>query len=221
LSLRLTTSDAGHLAIRYCGFAELTLTRRIMHLARSGGLLVDVGANHGYFTCVWAAVAGNRVVAFEPAPEAFVALEENVAANGLAERVTLHRVALSKELSNAGFVESPDGQSGLSHLASGNENGERDVVVAVTTLDAAFADHADSTIDVLKVDAEGADAWVLFGAEGLLRSKRIRTLFFEYDQRLNRRFAIALFEPQRFLRDCGYDVRRIGRFLWTASAMSG
>jgi hypothetical protein len=57
VSLGLTASDAGHLAIRYCGYAEFSLTRQIVDLAREGGTLVDVGANHGYFTCLWAARA--------------------------------------------------------------------------------------------------------------------------------------------------------------------
>jgi len=220
VSLRLSTSDAGHLAIEYCGFAELALTRRVLRLAKTGGMLVDVGANYGYFTCIWAAVPGNQVVAFEPAPAAFAALEENVAANGLADRVTLHRVAVSSASSTARFIDSPGRQSGLSHLASADAADSGEVVVEVTTLDAAFADDADATIEVLKVDAEGADTWVLVGAETLLRAKRIRNLFFEYDETLNQRFGIEPFEAQRFLRSCGYDVRRIGRFLWTASAVS-
>ena len=49
------TSNPGHLAIWYCGFLELTLSRRMARLAAKGGLLVDVGANHGYFTSLWAA----------------------------------------------------------------------------------------------------------------------------------------------------------------------
>jgi hypothetical protein len=94
------------------------------------------------------------------------------------------------------------------------------VTVEVVRLDDFFgaADGAPTNIDVLKVDTEGADALVLAGGENLLRGKRIRTLFFEHDETLKRRFAIASREPLRLLQDCGYDVRRIGRFVWCASA---
>jgi hypothetical protein len=92
------------------------------------------------------------------------------------------------------------------------------ITVEVTALDAFLPEVSAgaSIIDVLKVDAEGADAWVLYGAETLLRAHRIRHVFFEYDETLNRRFGIKPREPQRFLQGCGYDVRRLGRFLWHA-----
>ena len=47
----------------------------------------------------------------------------------------------------------------------------------VVTLDEELKDV--SFIDVLKIDTEGADTWVLEGAAFLLRQKRIRHVFFE------------------------------------------
>jgi FkbM family methyltransferase len=217
--LGLTRSDAGHIAIRYCGFVEFSLTRRILQLAAAGGTLVDVGANHGYFTCLWAASRNtNHAIAFEPAPTAFAALEANVASNGLQDRVTLFRAAVGKTASIGRFIEAPHGQSGLGHLVPEGELIDGDVPVEVVTLDDFFGagGRSPTHIDVLKVDAEGADAFVLAGGESLLRGKRIKTLFFEHDESLNRRFGIEPREPQRLLHDCGYDVRRIGRFAWCA-----
>jgi len=62
----------------------------------------------------------------------------------------------------------------------------------------------DSQIDVLKVDVEGADTWVLFGCEKLLRNKRIGTIFFEENRSRMERFGIKQGEAQSFLRDLGY-----------------
>lgn len=223
VSLRLTSSDAGHLAIRYCGFLEYSLSRRIGRLAAKGGTFVDVGANYGYFTCLWAAAGPtNRVVAFEPSPRAFVALNENVSSNQLSDRVTLCRSALSKEHSIARFVESPDGQSGLSHLLLDDDPVDTGITIDVTTLDEFVSKAAAeiSIIDVLKVDAEGVDTWVLYGAENLLREQRIKHLFFEYDQTLSEPFGITPLEARRFLERWGYEVQRIGRFVWYARVMN-
>jgi FkbM family methyltransferase len=101
----------------------------------------------------------------------------------------------------ARFIEAPQGQSGLSHLLPDGELNGGDVTVEVVMLDDFFgaADGAPTNIDVLKVDTEGADALVLAGGENLLRGKRIRTLFFEHDETLNRRFGIAPREPLRLL----------------------
>ena len=53
--LKLEPRDVGHKVIAFCGFYELELTRKIVELAKQGGLFVDVGANYGYFSCLWAA----------------------------------------------------------------------------------------------------------------------------------------------------------------------
>jgi FkbM family methyltransferase len=217
VALRLTASDAGHLALRYCGFAEYALSKRMLERASSGSLLVDVGANHGYFTCLWAAAnPANTVVAFEPAPTAFAALALNVAENGFADRVALHQAAAGAEPGTALLVDSPDGQSGLSHVVADGDSAGGAASVAVTTLDDVFS-STEETIDVLKVDAEGADALVLRGAERLLRDNRIAAVFFEHDAGMSARYGIMPDEPKRLLVECGYTVRRFGRFVWMAT----
>jgi FkbM family methyltransferase len=222
VGLSLTKSDPGHLAICYCGFLELTLSRRMARLAAKGGLLIDVGANHGYFTSLWAAARPeNRVIAFEPASVAHAALLANISANRLEEQVVAHSMAVGRDSSVAGFVESPGGESGMSHFS-----GEDDVVAARTTVEvtpldeALFAVTPDPMVDVLKIDAEGADTWVLEGAERLLRDRRVHHVFFERDERLQRRFGLSRDAPQSILARFGYGAHPISRFVWHASPNS-
>ena len=55
--------------IAFNGFYELELSQRIVHLARQGTVFVDVGANMGYFSLLWAGInPSGRVIAFEAAP---------------------------------------------------------------------------------------------------------------------------------------------------------
>ena len=78
--MRLRPGDVAHGEIAFLGFTELGLTRVVAERARQGGLLVDVGANWGYFTLLWlAARADNRVVAVEASPRNLEALRENLA----------------------------------------------------------------------------------------------------------------------------------------------
>lgn len=219
VALSLTKSDPGHLAIWYCGFLELTLSRRMARLAAKGGLLVDVGANHGYFTSLWAAARpDNQVIAFEPARVAHAALLANISSNCLDGQVVAHRMAVGRDSSVAEFVESPGGESGMSRFS-----GEDDVVAPTTTVEvtpldqALFAVTPDPTVDVLKIDAEGADTWVLEGAERLLRDRRVHHVFFERDEHLQQRFGVSRDAPQSILAQFGYGAHRISRFVWHAS----
>lgn len=57
------------------------------------GVLVDVGAGHGFFSLA-AAARGHRVVAFEAAPASLAAMQASIAYNGFAPLITLHNASL-------------------------------------------------------------------------------------------------------------------------------
>ena len=81
-SLRLMLTDVSHQQIALLGFCELSLSRRMMQFAKMGGLMVDVGANYGYYSCLWAAAnPQNQVVAFEASPRNLSALQLNLGQN--------------------------------------------------------------------------------------------------------------------------------------------
>src|SRR5262245_25442226 len=67
ITMKLLPGDVISDSISFAGIYELTLTRRLMQLARSGGTLVEVGANLGYFALLWASARrDNTCFAFEP-----------------------------------------------------------------------------------------------------------------------------------------------------------
>jgi hypothetical protein len=81
------------------------------------------------------------------------------------------------------------------------------VEVDVVRLDEDLA--GEQSIEVLKIDTEGADTWVLEGAEGLLREKKIRHIFFEEHKGRMAKLGIAPGAAASFLTGCGYTVEII------------
>jgi len=200
--------DPMHQQIAWLGFYELPLSKRIARLAAHGGTLVDVGANIGYFTCLWAAIrAGNQVYAFEASPVVLPMLDANIAAAGLRSKVTVFELALSKRKGTVEFDLGPSDQSGWGGIA--NERGASTIPVETAKLDDVMP--AEVVIDVLKIDTEGADTWVLDGAKKLLESHRVRHVFFE--QNLARMTGLGIPHDASFrtLESCGYKVDTIGR----------
>ena len=59
-------------------------------------------------------------------------------------------------------------------------------------------------IEVLKIDTEGADSWVLRGAEGLLRARCVQHIFFELNLSRMKQLGIQPAEPIEFLDSVGY-----------------
>jgi FkbM family methyltransferase len=204
----LHRTDISHRSIAWTGFDELDLSRCVARLARRGGILVDAGANVGYFTLLWASMShANQVIAFEPSPRNFRMLESNVNAAGLGSRVRMCPVALGRKMESMLFDPGPEHQTGWGGLRL--SAAERSFPVTVQTLDQIM--EGVERITVLKIDTEGADAWVLEGAATLLREHRIEHVFCEINVSRMRKLSICQERPRQFLESYGYAVTPVGR----------
>jgi FkbM family methyltransferase len=193
--------------IAFNGVYEWGLSRRIAGQAKTGGLFVDVGANMGYFSLVWAALSrAGTVIAFEAAPRNIQLFRKNVEQNHLLDRITLVSKAVGTRTGGIAFDLGPADQTGWGGISYGScvDN----VEVPLVRLDEALP---ATNIDVLKIDVEGADTFVLQGCEGLLRDRRIRMIYFEQNVGRMKQLGISPGEAQGFLRSFGYECRSMGR----------
>lgn len=145
------------------------------------GLAIDIGANIGTFTCFIAAM-GHTVHAFEPIPETFVRLRNNVKHNGLLDRARLNCLAVGQEQTLAAFriQENSPATNRLAVLGQGQSpDGASVQVVAVVTVDDYCARQNLDSIDFLKVDVEGMEPYVLQGARRLLTARKIAAILIE------------------------------------------
>ena len=206
--MNLWPSDEGHSNIAFTGIYEIDLSRRIAELGKKGGLMVDVGANYGYFSLLWAAArVGNRVIAIEASPRNQESLRSNVALNGLGPRIDVRGVAVGEKPGLLPFNVGNEAQTGWGGFTRATDGSS--VKVEVVTLDSVVAER--DTVNVLKVDVEGADTWVLYGARQLLEEKRIKNIFFEHNSERMTALGIRDGAARRFLESVGYRVKRIGR----------
>jgi FkbM family methyltransferase len=203
------TREAMYDSIALLGVYEPELTRLVLALARHGGRMIDIGANVGYFTLLWAAAnPDNEVVALEPSPLVAPYLERNVRANGFAGRVEIRQCAASSTGGTARFSTLCDEATGWGRLA-GHQDEAAVLDVPTERLDSIVG--ADERISFVKIDVEGAEASVLEGASALLTSKRIENVYVE----INRPGARALKHPEthalELLRAAGYRLRQLSR----------
>lgn len=203
IQMELLPTDEGHSHIAFTGFYELALTKMIVALASRGGLFVDVGANYGYFSLLWAAAnPRNTVVAYEAAPRNYAALLRNVERNGLSDRIAAESNAIGRENGVMRFEVGPDEQTGWGGFSK--EPIWKNMDVTVTTLDELLSEQAE--IAVLKIDVEGADTWVLEGARELLKRRRIAHIMFEENLKKMTALGIERGTAPRILRENGYEL---------------
>ena len=208
--MRLQPGDIGHASIRVNGFYELSLSRYITKLAKPGGMMVDAGANYGYFSLLWLAQNNkNQCVAFEAAPDNLPPLTANIARNNLSGRITLVANALSNQDGVVPFtLENASGQTGWGGIARPGDS--QTINVPAVTLDHYWSENfRELNIDVLKIDVEGADTLVLLGARQLLAEHRIRHIFFEVNRPRMERLQIPEHQARELLAACGYRMEQI------------
>jgi len=200
----LHPSDVAHGMIALAGFYELQLTREIVHLARGGGTMIDVGANAGYFSLLWSGTrAENKAFAFEPVARNLGFLQTNVKANKMADRILIYPVAMGSSAGEAEFDLGPDSNTGWGGFATSETTDDRRMIVPVIRGDDVLPDEE---YRVMKIDVEGAEALVLKGCERLLRRGRIGTIYFEQFKPREKALGIGPTDAVDFLRGLGYTV---------------
>jgi FkbM family methyltransferase len=172
-------------------------------------VVVDVGANIGIYTLYAARLLAGKgkVHSFEPTPRTWQILRDNVQVNGFLELglIELHECAVSDRAGTAGFFIFRS-DSGHNTLFEEGQSGER-IEVSTVALDEALRDEA--RVDIVKIDAEGAEPFILRGMRGVIeRSPGIRILM-EFAPAHLRRAGI---DPAGFLDEIaalGFTFRRI------------
>lgn len=174
-----------------------------------GAVALDIGANIGVYSRIISRLVGPRgcVHAFEPMPSIYMMLVHNVSRFDYPNVVT-YNAAVTERSGVADMVMPPKGLLSIywAHLRYDANGAEQTVRVQALALD----DIADALprLDFVKCDAEGAELFVLRGAEQLLTRRR-PTLLLEVGDSC-RNFG---YEPQQvfdWLEERGWSRQALG-----------
>lgn len=155
----------------FLGEYERAITAIVRALVRPGDVCLDVGANFGWYTTLLASLAGpgGSVHAFEPVPDIFAWLQDNVRLAGDPPSVHLIRAAVGDtaeaEVPLYVFADLPVGHTSM---RAADRAVAATVSAPVCVLDDYVVDRRLEPIAFVKVDVEGAELGVLRGASRLL-----------------------------------------------------
>ncbi|MHC4790384.1 MAG: FkbM family methyltransferase [Planctomycetota bacterium] len=132
--------------------------------------ILDVGAHVGDF-CLLAKINPNiRGYAFEPSPQIYEILKNNVNLNGLKDKIKTFQIALADRKGKT-ILKYPNSnsESGLACIGNPSRfNDWTEIEIPVTTLDEFAAEEAIKKVDLIKIDTEGCELFVLKGAERII-----------------------------------------------------
>lgn len=149
----------------YLGEDDRERLRLLGGLARDG-VVVDVGANVGLYTCVLARVAA-KVWAFEPDPRNFIRLQRNIVLGHLSNVDARRRALMEFEGQVEMFLPLKATPSWV--RTENPDDWESRGRVKAERLDDVFS---EDRLDLIKIDVEGSEMPVLLGAKGVIRKYR-------------------------------------------------
>jgi FkbM family methyltransferase len=179
---------------------NIETVRRFVH---AGDLVVDIGANIGILTDLFARWVGpsGRVIAIEPEPVNIAALQRRMKRPDLAPIVQIVPAAAGDRNGRILLRVTPH-HPGDHHLVAFDKAGDT-VEVDSVTLDALLASHDSRCPSLLKIDVQGEELSVLQGAQQTLASCRPVVLI-EVDRNALARAGANELEISRFLEALGY-----------------
>jgi FkbM family methyltransferase len=186
-------------------------TDLVKNQINKGDVVIDVGANIGYYALIFAGLVGEngKVFAFEPDPDNFALLNKNVKENKFKNVVLINKAVSDKSGKTTLYLS--ENNKGDHRIYDSGEK-RKSIVVNVVCLDDFLKDKKDK-INFIKMDIQGAEGNAIKGMLGLIKNNnKIKILTEFWPMGLNN-FNFSARNFLKIIEDCGfsfYDVLNAG-----------
>lgn len=158
--------------IFWYGFYEKKYLLAWERMVAEDSVVVDIGANIGYYSLVAAAKArAGKVFAFEPHRGSFRQLQDNIQLNGLTN-IEPVPFAVTRSAGTTSLFLAPADNSGMTSLQRGGGPDWNTQPITTLSLDTWAEERNINRIDLIKMDIEGSELEALNGMTTVLQQKR-------------------------------------------------
>ena len=165
LKWSLNPADYGHNSLFWLGTKDTWDLHHLKRLVQPGDVILDVGANYGYYAVTLTAALDRRcqIHALEPDPANFDRLCRHLSGNGLDDVVRAHRLGVSDRPETVTMTQPAENTGHAAVVPGGEIEG-----VTLTTLDRFCESLELERLDVVVLDVEGYEERALAGAAQIL-----------------------------------------------------
>ncbi len=155
----------------------------ISRIVRQGNVVIDIGANVGTHSYIMSKIIGNEGVqySFEPVPETYKILMENVALNRISNTICINS-ALSDNDGSVDMNIFPMDFSEWNSFGTPDTNESKPISkinVNTIKLDTFIRNNNIKYVDFIKIDAEGAEKNIFDGSVNVFNTNRVGVISFE------------------------------------------
>ena len=193
---------------------ETSIVKKNVH---TGDVVLDIGANIGYYTLLLAQLVGpsGKVYAFEPDPKNFELLEKNVDINNYKNVILIQKAVSNCNEKTKLFLSKDRAQNRI--FDSSNDGMSNNIEVETITLDEFFKDFAQ-TINFIKMDVEGTEFRVIQGMLLLLHKTPKIKILTEFFPNLINKSGVKPIDYVNLLSNEGFEISDIGNDLTKISS---
>ncbi|MFX0206160.1 MAG: FkbM family methyltransferase [Candidatus Hodarchaeota archaeon] len=203
------------------GIYEKTYVDFFYSKVQSGHVVVDIGAYIGYFSLLASERVGNDgcIYAFEPVPRNYKRLMKNFKLNRV-ENVKAYNFGLSDKnetliinVPKENPAESTLYRHTVTEISRNLKCEKASVKIQLKSFDQfCMEEDLNNEVNIVKIDAEGAEFKILKGMETTLRTSNL-LLFLEIFPPILNRIGVSLENLITFLTNCGFKTIYSGRNL--------
>jgi len=170
---------------------------------KNGGLILDIGSNVGYYTCIFANKYQNsKIISIEASRSIFDILQHNCKLNEFSNVILYNRAITDKDDIEINFY-THDSMSTIDKKILSDwaipQNQIKNEKTKTITIDTLIKNENADKILFCKIDIEGAEVMALKGAQSTLKKKIIQNMMIEYHSYYNRDYIVNLLKNAGYL----------------------
>lgn len=175
----------------------------VFEIIREGDLVLDIGAHVGWYSIQMAKRFQNIVIhAFEPIPQTFVVLQQNIQLNNL-KNIIPHNIALGKSEGSEDFFYFTGGSAVASRKNLLDHEKTSRIECKTSTLDLVVSELKLERVDFIKCDVEGSELDVIQGGKKTLH-QFLPVIYIELFDGWCEKFGYTPRDVEDFLKEIGY-----------------
>lgn len=168
-------------------------TKIVKQLVKEGDIVLDLGANIGYWTCLFSELVGKngKVYSFEPSPANFELLKKNVEVNGYKNVILEQRAVAERSYTTKLYLS----QGSMDNRIYRPNEPRNSVQIEVVALKDYFA-NSNTKIDFIKCNIQGADFAAIQGMDDIMEISPNLKIIVEFDPTMSKEYGS---EPSKFI----------------------
>lgn len=207
----ISTSGVSH-SLLFNHVYEKMETDLFMNSVNDGMVVVDIGANIGYYSLIAAKLVGNsgKVYAFEPEPDNYRLLVQNIKVNNYGNIVAVQKAVSDSSGKRMLFLSKmAHDHSFTKESAMDTKDGPRRIEIETTSLDEFFKQEIRQVVDLVKIDTEGAEWFILKGMSEIIKANNNLKILMEFWPYGIKSLGLNPLELINFMRNNGFIFKLI------------